>query len=193
MGFKRRRKQSPSVGTKRKPPSDGNAGRTASYDALIPSVSEAFTTFYKAQHIVQSEEWDAFIEAARIPLPESFRVNSIRGHAVDSVIEHLKTGAFKSIASVEPVAMADPKVPMSPPVALSWYGDGTAWQIGVTKRQLKKHPACAELRSWLQGVNEAGLINRQEVVNERHTNLYHHQQLTLQLLTAREHDSAFVS
>lgn len=37
--------------------------------------NEKFEEYYKAQKIVREEDWDAFMESLRTPLPTSFRIN----------------------------------------------------------------------------------------------------------------------
>lgn len=54
---------------RRKPKAEGEG-----YEATVTS-NEAFEEYYKAQGIVPEEEWTAFMDCLRTPLPTTFRIN----------------------------------------------------------------------------------------------------------------------
>jgi 16S rRNA C967 or C1407 C5-methylase (RsmB/RsmF family) len=54
---------------------------------------------------------------------------------------------------------------VQPPRQLPWYPDGLAWQIDVSRGQLRKVPALARAHAFLVQANETGAVTRQEAVS----------------------------
>lgn len=44
--------------------------------------NERFTTYYQAQKIIPEDEWDAFMDSLRQPLPTTFRIAGSRQYVV---------------------------------------------------------------------------------------------------------------
>ncbi|CEO97740.1 unnamed protein product (mitochondrion) [Plasmodiophora brassicae] len=121
-------------------------------------VSEKFIAYYKAQGIVRDDEWDTFIACCDSPLPVSFRFN--RNMPVGALVSRLERGDFDAIAKAVPL---DGQDAISAPRLLPWYP--SAWHIGCSKRQIKKHPELESLNKWVQSLHNDGFITRQEVVS----------------------------
>ncbi|EIM87652.1 S-adenosyl-L-methionine-dependent methyltransferase [Stereum hirsutum FP-91666 SS1] len=126
-----------------------------------------FEAYYKAQKIIQRadddgagrEEWTQFIERLREPLPTTFRIAGTRltAQVLKDAIENAYVPQLGSVVfEGQPVA---------PPVSLSWYPHGLAWQLNVEKKVLRKSPEFKKFHSFLVFETEVGNISRQEAVS----------------------------
>ncbi|KAJ7322827.1 S-adenosyl-L-methionine-dependent methyltransferase [Mycena albidolilacea] len=121
--------------------------------------NERFTTYYQTQKIVPEDEWDAFMESMRAPLPTTFRVAGSRQTA-QSLNATLRD---KHVPALNNVVFEDQSIP--PPVQIPWYPDGLAWQFNVPKKVLRKQPEFKEFHSFLVFETEVGNVSRQEAVS----------------------------
>ncbi|TFK39362.1 S-adenosyl-L-methionine-dependent methyltransferase [Crucibulum laeve] len=121
--------------------------------------NEKLFAYYKAQKVVPEEEWDEFVEALRQHLPTTFRVAGSRQTA-NNLNETIKSVHVPSLSNV---IFEDQPIP--PPVQLSWYPDGLAWQFNVPKKVLRKSPEFKKFHSFLVFETEVGNVSRQEAVS----------------------------
>ncbi|KAK7037524.1 tRNA (cytosine-5-)-methyltransferase ncl1 [Paramarasmius palmivorus] len=105
--------------------------------------NERFAAYYKAQNILPEDEWEPFLEAFRTPLPTTFRVAGSRLTATSLN----KTITDVHVPSLSDVEFENQRIP--PPVQLSWYPDGLAWQFNVPKKVLRKSPEFKKFHSFL--------------------------------------------
>ncbi|KAF8198599.1 S-adenosyl-L-methionine-dependent methyltransferase [Pholiota molesta] len=121
--------------------------------------NERFFAYYKAQRIVPDDEWDAFVDALRRHLPTTFRVAGSRqvANTLNTMIKELH------VPTLSNVVFEDQSIP--PPVQISWYPDGLAWQFNVPKKVLRKSPEFKKFHSFLVFETEVGNISRQEAVS----------------------------
>ncbi|KAI0325731.1 S-adenosyl-L-methionine-dependent methyltransferase [Cubamyces sp. BRFM 1775] len=115
--------------------------------------------YYKAQNILPDDEWDAFLETMKNPLPTTFRVAGSRQAArllndtiKDVHVPHLGGVVFEGEA-------------VSPPQQIPWYPEGLAWQFNVAKKVLRKSPEFKKFHNFLVFETEVGNISRQEAVS----------------------------
>ncbi|KZT28145.1 S-adenosyl-L-methionine-dependent methyltransferase [Neolentinus lepideus HHB14362 ss-1] len=114
--------------------------------------------YYKMQNILPAEEWNAFMERLKMPLPTTFRVAGFRETA--TVLNDLiKTTYIPTLSN----AIDGEEV--EPPAQLPWYPDGLAWQFNVSKQVLRKNPDFKRFHSFLVFETEIGNISRQEAVS----------------------------
>ncbi|KAJ7669218.1 S-adenosyl-L-methionine-dependent methyltransferase [Mycena polygramma] len=141
----------------------GNKPRDDSYRTDLVEKSDMnndrFTTYYQAQKIVPEDEWNVFIEALRTPLPTTFRVAGSRQTA-QSLNATLRDTHVPTLSNV---VFEEQSIP--PPVEISWYPDGLAWQFNVPKKVLRKSPEFKGFHSFLVFETEVGNISRQEAVS----------------------------
>ena len=52
-----------------------------------------------------------------------------------------------------------------PPKALTWYPDRLAWQLSITRKDIRKEEALFRLHNFLISETESGNISRQETVS----------------------------
>ncbi|XP_048128320.1 RNA cytosine-C(5)-methyltransferase NSUN2-like isoform X2 [Rhodamnia argentea] len=157
--FDRRRER---VSTR--PTSDGSGDENDDHtdDAppwRLPSVqNRAFEEYYREQGIVSADEWDAFMEYLRKPLPATFRINSCRfcfdiRFQLESEFSNNLQAEFIDGNEVEAVR------------PLPWYPDNLAWQSNFCRKQLRKNPNLERFHEFLKLENEIGNITRQEAVS----------------------------
>ncbi|XP_064640882.1 RNA cytosine-C(5)-methyltransferase NSUN2-like [Lineus longissimus] len=127
--------------------------------AQIVMENKNFEKFYKAQNMVPADEWGAFMEALRTPLPVTFRVTGFRSQA-ESLLDLIKSKFFSELADVELDG-----VRQEPPECLNWYPGGLAWQINSPRTAIRKFPALKKLHEFLISETECGNISRQEAVS----------------------------
>ncbi|GLT56738.1 hypothetical protein SLA2020_297580 [Shorea laevis] len=119
----------------------------------------AFDEYYKEQGIVSPEEWDAFIEMLRKPLPAAFRINSSSQFCEDirSILENdfVKSLQAEAIEGGELEAMKP----------LPWYPNNLAWHSNFSRMQIRKSQTLERFHEFLKLENEIGNITRQEAVS----------------------------
>lgn len=118
-----------------------------------------FESYYKTQKIVPEDQWDAFMDALRDPLPTTFRVAGSRqvARALNDVVRDTY------IPSLTDLVFEGEAIP--PPRQIPWYPDGLAWQFNVPKKVLRKNPEFKKFHSFLVYETEVGNISRQEAVS----------------------------
>ncbi|KAF9788609.1 cytosine-5--methyltransferase [Thelephora terrestris] len=118
-----------------------------------------FELYYKTQAIIPEDQWDAFLDALREPLPTTFRVAGSRqvARALNDVVRDTY------IPNLTDLVFEGEAVP--PPKQIPWYPDGLAWQFNVPKKVLRKNPEFKKFHSFLVYETEVGNISRQEAVS----------------------------
>ncbi|XWS41606.1 hypothetical protein CRYUN_Cryun17cG0096500 [Craigia yunnanensis] len=119
----------------------------------------SFDEYYKEQGIVSPEEWDAFIEMLRKPLPAAFRINSTSQFCVD-IRSQLENDFMKSLQA-EAIEGGD----LEPIKPLPWYPDNFAWQSNFSRMQIRKNQNLERFHEFLKLETEIGNISRQEAVS----------------------------
>ncbi|XWS29562.1 hypothetical protein CRYUN_Cryun24cG0039400 [Craigia yunnanensis] len=119
----------------------------------------SFDEYYKEQGIVSPEEWDAFIEMLRKPLPAAFRINSTSQFCED-IRSQLENDFMKSLQA-EAIEGGD----LEPIKPLPWYPDNLAWQSNYSRMQIRKNQTLERFHEFLKLETEVGNISRQEAVS----------------------------
>ncbi|GKV18671.1 hypothetical protein SLEP1_g29017 [Rubroshorea leprosula] len=119
----------------------------------------AFDEYYKEQGIVSPEDWDAFIEMLRKPLPAAFRINSSSQFCED--IRSILEKDFVRSLQAEAIEGGEPEA-LKP---LPWYPDNLAWQSNFSRMQIRKNQTLGRFHEFLKLENEIGNITRQEAVS----------------------------
>ncbi|KAK7306103.1 hypothetical protein VNO77_44023 [Canavalia gladiata] len=119
----------------------------------------AFDEYYKEQGIVSSEEWDAFVQVLRTPLPAAFRINSSSRFCVD--IQSQLQNDFVHSLQAEVVEEDDTEAI----IPLPWYPENLAWHSNFSRKQLRKNRTLGRFHEFLKLENEIGNITRQEAVS----------------------------
>ncbi|XVE86813.1 hypothetical protein DITRI_Ditri18aG0064600 [Diplodiscus trichospermus] len=119
----------------------------------------SFDEYYKEQGIVSPDEWDAFIEMLRKPLPAAFRINSTSQFCED-IRSKLENDFMKSLQA-EAIEGGD----LEPIRPLPWYPDNLAWQSNFSRMQIRKNQTLERFHEFLKLETEVGNISRQEAVS----------------------------
>jgi len=138
----------------------GRPIRGAGYEDIIKE-NKLFEEFYKKQGVVPESEWDQFMATLRDPLPASFRVTGTRSQsqALLAIVQDdfLKMVEKTDAESGEPTDVKH--------VCLPWYPDKLAYQLNLTRTDIRKSEAYHKLHNFLISETESGNISRQETVS----------------------------
>lgn len=131
--------------------------------ADIVRENESFEAYYKHQNICKPEEWDDFMAKLRSNLPTTFRITGSKSqaHALLKIIKdkffseyHRAVATFKE--SGEEV---------SEPRCLGWYPNEFAWQLDLSRSDIRRSEALYKLHNFLIAETSSGNISRQEAVS----------------------------
>lgn len=106
--------------------------------------------------VVPPQEFKAFLDTMKAPLPTTFRIVS-SGDYADVLQQKLRA------MERTPFVLDGTTVP--PPNPMPWYPNSLAWHFTVYKKALKKSPEFAEFHQFLTAQNDEGNIVRQEAVS----------------------------
>lgn len=138
---------------------DGGRSNTWQSNGISMQTNKFFEAFYWDQKIVEPEEWQAFLDHLRAPLPTSFRITS--GKPTTAIlIEQMQNFYLPYLSNVK---FEGEQVP--PPKALPWYPENMGWQIDVKKNALRKTEQFQKFQQFLVHETEVGNISRQETVS----------------------------
>ncbi|CAF0967323.1 unnamed protein product [Rotaria sordida] len=106
-------------------------------------------------NLVPDDEWDAFLAALKEPLPVTFRVTGFRTHtfAIMHLIRERYFQPFESSTTIDK------------PKELVWYPGSLAWQLNLSRNQLRSSTELQKLKEFLYEQTEHGNISRQEAVS----------------------------
>lgn len=136
-----------------------NNGSSNSSWEPFATQNPAFDDYYQEQGIVSREEWEAFNEYLRKPLPAAFRINSSCQNYMD-IRSKLENDFVKSLqAEITDGSEVDAIRP------LPWYPENLSWQSNFSRNQLRKTQTLERFHEFLKLQNEIGNITRQEAVS----------------------------
>ncbi|KAF0990548.1 hypothetical protein HZS_7518 [Henneguya salminicola] len=116
-------------------------------ESNFDSINKAFDSFYK--NIIPDDEWNNFKSILKTKLPTSFRITSI-SKVGDHVFGILTEKYIKNISEID---------------NLEWYPNKMAWQLNISKRELRKDENYNEFHKYLLNETSFGSISRQETVS----------------------------
>lgn len=119
-----------------------------------------FENYYKTQKIVSDQEWDTFIAKMRDNLPVAFRITGSKAEA-KALLDIIKGDFFNEIVNAKPENEEEKLVPK----ALPFYPDSLAWQLQLTRKDIRRSEAYSRLHNFLIAETSSGSISRQEVVS----------------------------
>lgn len=140
--------------------------RSAPYKEIVRE-NALFLQYYKNQKdVVPTDQWDAFVATLTSDLPTTFRITASRGESA-RLLSIIKSVCFNDYLT----GMADLKTasgedrPIQPPFALPWYPNEYAWQMLLTRMDIRRSEAFYKLHNFLIAETDAGSISRQEAVS----------------------------
>ena len=127
--------------------------------------NEAFESFYKSQEgMCSPEEFDKMFACLKTDLPASLRVTGFRSQAF-AVRDVIEGTYFSALAQAVPKPNEDngEVLKIEPPRALPWYPDRLAWQLSITRKDIRREEALFKLHNFLISETESGkLLNSHE-------------------------------
>lgn len=134
--------------------------RPEAYQDLVRE-SESFETYYKHQKICSDEDWPVFLAAHKSDLPTTFRVTGYKGEAqalLNIIKSEFFTDYLKSAAELNETSYDEP-------ICLPWYPNGLAWQLQLSRKDIRRSEAFYRLHNFLIAETSSGAISRQEAVS----------------------------
>ncbi|KAJ1519527.1 hypothetical protein ONE63_004809 [Megalurothrips usitatus] len=122
--------------------------------------SEAFSKYYKIQNVVPENEWDEMISTLQETLPTSFRITGGKMEAC-AMLDVIEGQFFQELLS----AGVEPGADIKPPKQLPWYPDRLAWQLDISRKDIRRSEAYYRLHNFLIAETSTGNISRQEAVS----------------------------
>ncbi|CAD7086913.1 unnamed protein product [Hermetia illucens] len=166
MGRRNNKKANPFAQKKRAKKQNGlgRPDRRSEPYVEIVRENELFCKYYKAQNICGSDEWESFLTTLRTDLPTTFRVTGSRDEAT-ALLDIIKSKFFeeyvKGVAELRNIDGGHVEMPK----CLPWYPNGFAWQLQLTRRDIRRSEPLFKLHNFLIAETNAGSISRQEAVS----------------------------
>ncbi|XP_076257747.1 tRNA (cytosine(34)-C(5))-methyltransferase Nsun2 [Rhynchophorus ferrugineus] len=120
--------------------------------------NEKFVKYYEIQGVCKKEEFDEFISVMKTDLPSTFRITGSKGVA-RKMLEVVEEQLIKDCIQQE----GNEKAPNI--YALPWYPNKLAWQLELTRKDIRRCEAYYKLHNFLIAETEHGTISRQETVS----------------------------
>jgi len=158
---------------------NGNGGRDdrgqRGYKDIVRE-NEWLENFYRSQsNLCPTEEFDEMIRVLKSDLPASFRITGYRSQAkvLRDVIKGQYLEKLSKLADCQQTEISNklngtdvidpPKIIR--PSCLTWYPDQLAWQLNLTRKDIRREEAYFKLHNFLISETESGNISRQETVS----------------------------
>ncbi|XP_059092655.1 tRNA (cytosine(34)-C(5))-methyltransferase-like isoform X2 [Tigriopus californicus] len=166
MGGIRRNKRRQNHDKKPRDPSDWSGHKDGRGYKDILRENAKFVDFYRAQKLTDSEEeLQEMVRAFQRDLPASFRITGFRSQAV-AVRNIIESQFFRELAILkEQQAAESGDCPVVEPKCLTWYPDRMAWQLNLSRKDIRREEAYFKLHNFLISETDSGNISRQETVS----------------------------
>ncbi|RNA05241.1 tRNA (cytosine(34)-C(5))-methyltransferase, partial [Brachionus plicatilis] len=154
--------------------------KQGSYDTIIKQ-NTLFELYYKQLNLMPESEFDQFLHTLQQPLPLTFRITSYKSYAMET-LRIIKQKHFKYLDEVttenkDEVVEASSKKGASLVInlssdsdskiykCLSWYPNELAWQVNLSRQDVRKNKHFDEFKKFLINQTENGNLSRQEAVS----------------------------
>ncbi|TVY25265.1 Multisite-specific tRNA:(cytosine-C(5))-methyltransferase [Lachnellula hyalina] len=143
----------------------GRGGDRAPYDNRVsydkvPKHNARLEKYYNDVLGLPEEEREAFWDAYKRELPNSFRFTGSKGHAL--AVQKLFQDRY--IPEISSISHHDGNL-VEPPKPVPWYPDDLAWWMTTPKNVVRRFPPFAAFQKFLVSETSVGNISRQEVVS----------------------------
>ncbi|XP_058795970.1 tRNA (cytosine(34)-C(5))-methyltransferase [Phymastichus coffea] len=139
-----------------------NTAPQRSYKEIIRE-NKDFEAYYKTQKIVPDEQWTIFINKMKENLPVAFRITGSKAEA-KTLLKIIKGDYFKEILNI-PNSNICSDYKDAKPHSLPFYPEELAWQLQLTRKDIRRSEAFFKLHNFLITETNSGNISRQEVVS----------------------------
>ena len=106
------------------------------------------------------EEADQMMAVMKTDLPASFRITGTRSQAA-ALLRIIESKYFSELTRAKESGKEDVVVP----TLLPWYPDRLAYQLNVTRKDIRRQEIYFRLHNFLVAETECGAISRQETVS----------------------------
>ena len=134
------------------------AGKNLGFKDIVRE-NALFEKYYKAQQFCSVEEFGEMMSVLRTDLPASFRITGTRSQA-ESLLKIIEGRYFKELTEYS-AGGGDVVVPRH----LPWYPGRLAYQLNVTRKEIRRQEIYFRLHNFLVAETESGSISRQETVS----------------------------
>ena len=153
-------------GIRKRKPRKPRKSELGAYKDIVKENS-AFEEFYRSQEgLCPEEEFDQMFDCLREGLPASFRVTGFRSQA-EAVRDFIQGEYLDQIANLadQQELKKDEDKTVVRPTCLPWYPEKMAWQLNITRNNIRREEAYFKLHNFLISETESGNISRQETVS----------------------------
>ncbi|XP_058825989.1 tRNA (cytosine(34)-C(5))-methyltransferase [Topomyia yanbarensis] len=136
--------------------------RDKPYEGIIRE-NASFEVYYKHQNICIAEQWDKFMDQLRSNLPTTFRITGSKNqaHALLKIIkDQFFTEYYRAAAELKETGEQ-----IQEPICLSWYPNEFAWQLELSRKDIRRSEPLYKLHNFLIAETSSGNISRQEAVS----------------------------
>lgn len=147
-----------------KNPQEKPAGDTRKHYEDIVRENAAFEEYYKFQKICPEEEWDTFMKALKDNLPTAFRITGSKCEAA-TLMKIVQSQYFSEILNMKLHENDKEEGEEIKPINLPWYPGGFAWQLRLSRTDIRRNEALYRLHNFLVAETAAGGVSRQETVS----------------------------
>nr|XP_973505.1 PREDICTED: tRNA (cytosine(34)-C(5))-methyltransferase [Tribolium castaneum] len=135
-----------------------NVDTRKAYNDIVKE-NEKFVKYYEVQNVCKKDEYDAFITSLKTDLPATFRITGSKGEA-QKMLEIVQGQFIKDCLSQGDSEGKPPNI-----FPLPWYPNKLAWQLELTRKDIRRCEAYYKLHNFLISETEHGTISRQETVS----------------------------
>ncbi|XP_018562848.1 tRNA (cytosine(34)-C(5))-methyltransferase [Anoplophora glabripennis] len=121
--------------------------------------NEKFIKYYQVQKVCKEEEFDEFIRVLKTDLPATFRITGSK-EVVYKMLEIVEEQLIKDC--INQTDGGEKPLNIFP---LPWYPNKLAWQMDLTRKDIRRCEAYYKLHNFLISETENGTISRQETVS----------------------------
>ncbi|XP_053618621.1 tRNA (cytosine(34)-C(5))-methyltransferase [Plodia interpunctella] len=147
-----------------KNPQEQPAGDNRKHYEDIVRENAAFEEYYKTQKVCPEEEWPTFMKSLKENLPTAFRITGSKCEA-DALLGIVKSQYFSELLNMKLKVDGTDEEEEIKPINLPWYPSGLAWQLRLSRSDIRRNEALYRLHNFLVAETAAGGVSRQETVS----------------------------
>ncbi|XP_026490725.2 tRNA (cytosine(34)-C(5))-methyltransferase [Vanessa tameamea] len=123
-----------------------------------------FEEYYKKQKVCPEDQWEEFMKSIKSNLPTAFRITGSKSEA-DALLNIVKSEYFSEILNMKLNMEGKEDEEEIKPINLPWYPGGLAWQLRLSRMDIRRSEPLYRLHNFLVAETAAGGVSRQEAVS----------------------------
>ncbi|CAH2231732.1 jg14312 [Pararge aegeria aegeria] len=124
----------------------------------------AFEEYYKVQKVCPEDQWEDFMKSIKDNLPTAFRITGSKCEA-NALLKIVTSQYFSEILNMKLKVEGKDEEEEIKPINLPWYPGGLAWQLRLSRSDIRRNEALYRLHNFLVAETAAGGVSRQEAVS----------------------------